>query len=744
MLLAVSLTELVIFAVAGLLVLVVVVAIAAYLLAGRATRYSLRVPWEDEESERRDEYAKRLDAEKPPPRAQATDAEPPAQAADAQPPAPGTPIGSPTATPPPHSPAPSRATGKPRPLFEVARRAPAPSLRRRFRLFRWARLDAPMGWSGMDAGLLREPPGRYANVRVLNPQGKPIRGIAPGELARLRVDIGALQQESLVERPVAFPDDLLPSEDVTLEVLLSSSDFAVGTSVEKLRKASVARQALRLPAEGGAAVSEDGKREYVDFALRAPERMERARARLSYVYRNTVVQSQRVDAILGLNVRVTTDFTLSRSLAAADVQAISERPRVALIANDSPGDYHELTVRAGDAGGAPVGDPVTFKIEHQRIGPAVAQLRRQLARQAPRRRRQSPSELVKAMRELAPLGHKLYAALDPRLQATVRDVARTMPEAVLQVALAHGSTFTLPWSFVYDIYLPSDVPAKQLKVCRVLSEWDGNSPMVAAGQRACPHADDDSHREAVLCPFGFWGYRYSIELLTSTDRPAREIRCETDSKVVMGETERGLRRGGLTGHAQALATILANATPTLSMTRTQTVAGLRSLIEDDLPIIYLLCHGKRAGTQTLLSIGKRQRISAQDLIGWMDVAARKGRRMWTDPRPLVFVNACGSAQITPEDLVDYLGAFVGKGQAAGLIGTEVKVEQGQAMQLAESFFARLFEHGASVEQALHHVRSEFLASGNLFGLVYTPYCLADLAVAIPLPAQEQVAIETSR
>ena len=110
--------------------------------------------------------------------------------------------------------------------------------------------------------------------------------------------------------------------------------------------------------------------------------------------------------------------------------------------------------------------------------------------------------------------------------------------------------------------------------------------------------------------------------------------------------------------------------------------------------------------------------------------------MWTDPQPLVFVNACGSAQITPEDLVDYLGAFVGKGQAVGLIGTEVKVEQGQAMELAESFFAKLFEHGACVDDALRHVRTEFLADGNLFGLVYTPYCFADLTVAtakIPIP-----------
>jgi hypothetical protein len=731
MLLGASFIELAIRAVEALPV-VVVVAIVGYLL---------RQPWNTRErpderrlKRRRGRVAEQAGAERPPlPHARATESEPSTPGADAEPPAARADIEPPAPPPPPSA---DWTTGSLGPPFSAPYPRPSYVPRRRFKPSIWARLRGSMTMSSEMDARLRDPPGRYANVRVLNPQGKPIRQIAPGELARLRVDIGALQQESLVERPVAFPDKLLPSADVTLEVLLSSNDFAVGNSAEKLREASVARQRLRLPAGGGAAVSEDGKCEYIDFALRAPERPGNARARLSYVYRNTVVQSQRVDAMLGLSIRGTTDFTLSRSLAAADVQAISERPRVALIANDSPGDYHELTVRAGDASGAPVGDPVTFKIEHQRIGPAVAQLRRQLARRAPRRRRQSPNELIKTMRELAPLGHQLYAALDPRLQATVRDVARTMPGAVLQVALARGSTFTLPWSFVYDIYLPSDVPAKQLGVCRVVSEWDGNSPMVAAGQRACPYAEDDSHREGVLCPFGFWGYRYSIELLTSTDMPAREIRCETDSKVAMGETERGLRRGGLTGHAQALAAILANATPALSMTRTQTVAGLRRLIEDDLPIVYLLCHGKRTGTQTLLSIGRRQRISAQDLIGWIDVAARRGRRMWTDPRPLVFVNACGSAQITPEDLVDYLGAFVGKGQAAGLIGTEVKVEQGQAMELAESFFARLFEHGASVEQALHHVRNEFLACGNLFGLVYTPYCLADLAVAtakIPTP-----------
>jgi hypothetical protein len=108
--------------------------------------------------------------------------------------------------------------------------------------------------------------------------------------------------------------------------------------------------------------------------------------------------------------------------------------------------------------------------------------------------------------------------------------------------------------------------------------------------------------------------------------------------------------------------------------------------------------------------------------------------MWSDPQPFVFLNACGSLDIDPKDLVDYLGAFLGKGRAVGLIGTEARVEQEQAMALAESFFAKLLEPRATVEHALRHVRTEFLMQGNLFGLTYTPYCFADLALTtVPTP-----------
>ncbi len=597
-------------------------------------------------------------------------------------------------------------------------------------------LDRELGASaGPQPGAAAKPPPdaprggeRYANVRMLNGDGYPLKCFAPDELAHLRVDIGALRLDSLVERAVAFPEDLLPTEDVWVDVLLSSSDFAVGTESDDLYRGAVVERRLLLPTDGGAAVAEDGRSRYVEFVLRAPDRRGSARARLSYLYRNTVLQSQRVDAQLGENLEVRTDFTLSTRLG-ADVSVISERPRVTVIANDSPGERHELTVRAGDADGEALGEPVTFPVEHQRVGPKVAELRKRLTDEAPRGRKQRRDQLIHNLRRIAPLGWDLYSALDPKLQRAVREVAGATPDAVLQVAMTQGSTFTLPWSFVYDIFLSSSIPPEKLEICPVVVDWDGAGAMVAPDARDCPHAQEPSHAEGVLCPFGFWGYRYSIELLSSTERPARTIRYAAGSRAVVGESERGIDRKRLAEHVERLAATFASADGGLALHKAPTVGELRILIEDDLPILYFLCHGERNGKTTMLGMGKNERFSPQDLIGWMEVAAKRKRYMWTDPRPLVFVNACGSAGITPEDLVDYLRAFVSKGQAAGFVGTEVRVEQSQAMELAQEFFAKLFESGGTVDSALRHVRNAFLADGNLFGLMYTPYCFADLSVA---------------
>ena len=95
--------------------------------------------------------------------------------------------------------------------------------------------------------------------------------------------------------------------------------------------------------------------------------------------------------------------------------------------------------------------------------------------------------------------------------------------------------------------------------------------------------------------------------------------------------------------------------------------------------------------------------------------------------PLVFTSACHSVEINPDTLVSYLDAFVGAAHAAGVIGTEVRINQRLAMDVATQFFERFFR-GETVDRALHAVRLDLLAQGNLFGLAYTPYCWADLHV----------------
>jgi hypothetical protein len=72
---------------------------------------------------------------------------------------------------------------------------------------------------------------------------------------------------------------------------------------------------------------------------------------------------------------------------------------------------------------------------------------------------------------------------------------------------------------------------------------------------------------------------------------------------------------------------------------------------------------------------------------------------------------------------------VGTARAAGVIGTEVKVNQDLAMKIAERFFELLLVQKKTVDEALRTIRLDYLADGNLMGLLYTPYCWAELRIA---------------
>ena len=160
---------------------------------------------------------------------------------------------------------------------------------------------------------------------------------------------------------------------------------------------------------------------------------------------------------------------------------------------------------------------------------------------------------------------------------------------------------------------------------------------------------------------------------------------------------------------------------------------IRRLLGKELPFVYFYCHGERvsdADPNTWLAVGKtRETITAPDFIGWVEVWQRALKKLiWNEVRPLVFINACHALAIEPETLVSYLDAFIGRGGAAGVIGTEVKVNQILAMDVAEQFFSALLGGKETVETALRAIRMDYLRHGNMFGLVYTPYCWSELQI----------------
>lgn len=570
--------------------------------------------------------------------------------------------------------------------------------------------------------------GRFANATLMTKDRERIpreRALQPSKTYLLRLDIGPLSRESHVLHPIGFPEEHLPKHDYWLGVTVTSADFEVmfaGDGGKRSPPEFLLRQ------DGGPAETRSGER-FLDFWLTAPAHDGLASARISYTYKDTVVQSQKVFAVVGAEadgrITVLTDFTLSSTLR--DLHRIPERSRTTLIANDNGGGVHEVTIRRpGVAGDGPT-PPWTLRISDSALVDVVRRLRSKLASEgiAPRRLERSRDELRRDLRELVPLGREAYNLMAGGSDFIVEDAPGK--DLVIQVVLPEGSSFTLPWSFVYDIFIDGDLRVTDIPFCKVVDEWDDKKALFQPGETRCRYEADEDHRENVLCPFGFWGFRYGLEVLTSRDAVAVEVPLSL-GRAVIARTSRGVVAERVSKHSETLKETLTARSPGLAVSGTLSKSELRTLLSQDLPIVYFLCHGDRRGPDnaTVLGIGERETVSPSDVIGWIDgVRRHENRTIWRSPRPFVFINACHSVEIEPKTLVDYVKSFVGRGGAVGVIGTEVKVNQDLAMALAERFFQLTVSEGKTVERALLEVRLEYLRKGNLFGLLYTPYCFGD-------------------
>lgn len=577
-----------------------------------------------------------------------------------------------------------------------------------------------------------EPPKRYANAALLEAStGRLIfipYSLPRAAVVRLRLDIGAQSPESQVKGPVAFPDDKLP-KDIDLEVMVSSTDFAVGRSVGEIARdpPSVAHGAFHLPGDGSAAKAPDGGK-YLVFYLRAPTELGIAHCRIGYYFRNVLVQSQQLRAAIGQSGgwSINPDFTLSESLS--DFDAIPARPRLSVLTNANGDGVHQIIIRRAEA---PAATPAvaasgkTFVIKESNVAVTIGKLRKALTLCAPLAKARRRADLIEDLRQLAPLGWSLYTQMGAALDDALFDWKNKADPFVIQVLRPTASSFVFPWALCYDIPLDSQTAPV---LCPLIDKWDGRAPLFEGLPRTCPR---DHPRANVLCPFGFLGFRYAIEQLSSTDQPVLTIATAPSCDFAVAQTQYAISDPrALAAHIATLRALGAGAKPPSRLSEGKDRAAVQSMLGRDLSLVYFYCHGGRASDadpNTYLCVGNNEPITAQDFIGWLKSWREAyNKRIWSDVRPLVFINACHSLAIEPETLVSYLDAFVTWGHAAGVIGTEVKVAQTLAMDVAEQFFRRLLGKQHTVETALHEIRIDYLASGNLLGLIYTPYCWADL------------------
>jgi hypothetical protein len=237
----------------------------------------------------------------------------------------------------------------------------------------------------------------------------------------------------------------------------------------------------------------------------------------------------------------------------------------------------------------------------------------------------------------------------------------------------------------------------------------------------CP-AEDQHRAKNTLCPFGFWGVRHAVEHPPST-APGwvpRDVRARAQPGMVVVRSL-ALDKALAERHLATVKEVLGDFTVKTVASRDDACTALA----DEVELVEFYCHGRGDKTQQWLEVGKDERIYPSQITTWQlsDWAGRK--RHWEETAPLVLLNGCHTAELTPQSPVSFVEALT-NAHASGVVGTEITLEQPFANEAAESMLRHLASGQVGLGEAMRRMRHDFLARGNLLGLAYTAYCSADL------------------
>ncbi|WP_310725888.1 CHAT domain-containing protein [Streptomyces sp. N2A] len=343
------------------------------------------------------------------------------------------------------------------------------------------------------------------------------------------------------------------------------------------------------------------------------------------------------------------------------------------------------------------------------------------------------------LRRLAREGAGLYARLfsSPTGDHTV---AFTLPallrhEAhvrgrppVLQILDDRFDEHAMLWSMVYDLPVGGD--SSRYEPCPAVRAYGPPVPPV------CPWSEEHLGRGNVLCPYGFWGLSCMVEQPPTVHR-------DLETVVFPGPAEDIALLAAVGDSLNEHLTImhfdrLRQGPPRCQLATATGPEVADALAPEAMDIVYFYCHcGYDVRTETAaadryLDLGGI-RMEPLDIGMW-------ARTVWDDPhwprrRPLVVLNGCHTTETTSGTLNSFVPAFTLLAGASGVLGTEVTLEQGLASWAMEELLSRLLG-GATAGEALHGTRWAMLRRGNVMGLAYTAYCLANLTLR-PAKARQE-------
>jgi hypothetical protein len=310
------------------------------------------------------------------------------------------------------------------------------------------------------------------------------------------------------------------------------------------------------------------------------------------------------------------------------------------------------------------------------------------------------------------------AEVKPLLEGLQKTLQR---EQVIQVSRLKHMEDIWPWAVVYDLLVdPVDVK----DVCLSFRGPDGMPRPYSEGAQDCSHVDPRTglNDPTVVCPYGFWGFKHVIE------QPTQPGGRQAFADLVLGIDVKGDPVLNMPLAAQLL-DLEDEHIQRMREARFHVLETYQAIVDAFTPALnppephalYFLCHGKYDQNGNFyLEVGEGRALppAILDRLGFS----------WSQSHGIVFINGCHTVDLKPSDLSNIMAPFL-KGQSSGIIGSEISVHTFLARQFAQEFFNRFIPNGGSgqpVGQIIKDLRLELLAKFNPLGLVYTPYCSADL------------------